>query len=190
MDAAPHRGQRIPHAAAHRVWRARGRGSEQVHGHRLETRRDHEDRAQAPVGAGPRAEEAAGGTVESRRREAPGRARARRPGHGEPHAAAEGRAGGVRDHRRVLPSAARGLRRIPPRRGCMNNYPAVIPMIAYENGPAAMDWLARAFGFRERDRRVTPEGRLEHGEMDTGEGGVVMMATPSPHYHGPKKHRE
>jgi PhnB protein len=72
----------------------------------------------------------------------------------------------------------------------MNNYPAVIPMIAYENGPAAMDWLARAFGFRERDRRVTPEGRLEHGEMDTGEGGVVMMATPSPHYHGPKKHRE
>ena len=70
-----------------------------------------------------------------------------------------------------------------------DRYPAVIPMIAYENGPAAMDWLARAFGFRERDRRVSPEGRLEHGEMDTG-GGVIMMATPSPHYHGPKKHRE
>jgi uncharacterized glyoxalase superfamily protein PhnB len=64
----------------------------------------------------------------------------------------------------------------------------VIPMIAYENGPAAMDWLARAFGFRERDRRVE-NGRLTHGEMDTG-AGVVMMATPSPHYHGPKHHRE
>jgi uncharacterized glyoxalase superfamily protein PhnB len=64
----------------------------------------------------------------------------------------------------------------------------VIPMLAYEDGPAAMDWLAHAFGFRERDRRVE-QGRLTHGEMDTG-GGVVMMATPSTHYHGPKKHRE
>jgi PhnB protein len=64
----------------------------------------------------------------------------------------------------------------------------VVPMIAYENGPAAMDWLARAFGFRELDRRVE-DGRLTHGEMDTG-AGVVMMATPSVHYHGPKHHRE
>ncbi len=65
---------------------------------------------------------------------------------------------------------------------------SVIPMLAYEKGPAAMDWLGRAFGFRELDRRVE-QGRLTHGEMDTG-GGVVMMATPSVHYHGPKKHRE
>jgi uncharacterized glyoxalase superfamily protein PhnB len=64
----------------------------------------------------------------------------------------------------------------------------VIPMIAYEDGPAAMDWLARAFGFRELDRRVE-DGRLTHGEMETG-GGVVMMATPSLNYRGPKRHRE
>lgn len=62
-------------------------------------------------------------------------------------------------------------------------------MIAYENGPAAMDWLARAFGFRELTRMVGASGRLEHGEMAAGDG-VVMMATPSPHYHGPKRHRE
>jgi len=71
----------------------------------------------------------------------------------------------------------------------MNEYPAVIPMIAYENGPAAMDWLIRAFGFGERDRRVE-NGRLTHGELDTGGGGVVMLATPSRNYHGPKRHRE
>ena len=65
---------------------------------------------------------------------------------------------------------------------------SVIPMLAYENGPAAMDWLVRAFGFRELDRRVEGD-RLTHGELDTG-GGVVMLATPSVHYHGPKKHRE
>ena len=71
----------------------------------------------------------------------------------------------------------------------MSEYPAVIPMIAYEDGPAAMDWLARAFGFRERARMTAPDGRLTHGEMDTG-GGLIMLATPSPHYHGPKRHRE
>ena len=64
----------------------------------------------------------------------------------------------------------------------------VTPMLAYENGPAAMDWLIRAFGFRELDRRVE-NGRLTHGELDTG-GGVVMLATPSLHYHGPKRHRD
>jgi uncharacterized glyoxalase superfamily protein PhnB len=65
---------------------------------------------------------------------------------------------------------------------------AVIPMLAYENGPAAMDWLAQAFGFRETDRRLE-DGRLTHGELDTG-GGVVMLATPSLNYHGPKRHRQ
>ena len=64
----------------------------------------------------------------------------------------------------------------------------VIPMLAYENGPAAMDWLIKAFGFRERDRRVE-DGRLTHGELETDEG-VVMLATPSLNYRGPKRHRE
>jgi uncharacterized glyoxalase superfamily protein PhnB len=71
----------------------------------------------------------------------------------------------------------------------MPDYPAVIPMIAYENGPAAMDWLASAFGFKERMRMVTPEGRLSHGEMEAGEG-LIMLATPSPDYQGPEKHRK
>ncbi len=70
-----------------------------------------------------------------------------------------------------------------------DQHQAVIPMIAYADGVAAMDWLIRSFGFTERDRRVTPEGRLAHGELDTG-GGVVMLATPSVHYQGPKAHRE
>jgi uncharacterized glyoxalase superfamily protein PhnB len=71
----------------------------------------------------------------------------------------------------------------------MTDYPAVIPMIAYEDGPKAMDWLAAAFGFKERMRMVTPEGRLSHGEMEAGDG-LIMLATPSPDYEGPKKHRE
>ncbi|TMC51578.1 MAG: aminotransferase [Chloroflexi bacterium] len=70
----------------------------------------------------------------------------------------------------------------------MSDHPSVIPMIAYENGPAAMDWLARAFGFRERARMVGEGGRLSHGEMAAGDG-MIMLATPSPHYQGPKHHR-
>ena len=62
-------------------------------------------------------------------------------------------------------------------------------MIAYENGPQAMDWLARAFGFRERTRMLGENGRLSHGEMEAG-SGVIMLATPSPDYHGPAHHRE
>ena len=69
-------------------------------------------------------------------------------------------------------------------------YPDVIPMIAYEDGPKAMDWLAKAFGFRERAQMIGQDGRLSHGEMETGGGGLIMLATPSPDYRGPKSHRE
>lgn len=66
---------------------------------------------------------------------------------------------------------------------------AVIPMISYEDGIAALDWLANAFGFRELTRMIGPEGRLAHAEMDAG-GGVIMLATPTPDYQSPRRHRE
>ncbi|GAA1767209.1 VOC family protein [Luedemannella helvata] len=62
-------------------------------------------------------------------------------------------------------------------------------MLAYENGPAAMDWLSKAFGFVERTRMIDDDGVLGHGEMALGDG-VVMLATPSPHYQSPKHHRQ
>jgi uncharacterized glyoxalase superfamily protein PhnB len=64
----------------------------------------------------------------------------------------------------------------------------VIPMIAYEDGVGALEWLARAFGFVERARLVR-DGRLDHGEMDTG-AGTIMLATPTPDYQCPRRHRE
>jgi len=68
--------------------------------------------------------------------------------------------------------------------------PDVIPMIAYEDGVAALEWLARAFGFRERTgaRMSWPDGRISHAEMETGDG-VIMLATPTPDYQSPKHHR-
>jgi len=68
------------------------------------------------------------------------------------------------------------------------NYPDVIPMIAYEDGPKAMDWLTSAFGFKERARMLSKDGRLSHGEMLAG-AGVIMLATPTPDYQAPRRHR-
>src|SRR2546428_1616884 len=69
------------------------------------------------------------------------------------------------------------------------NYPDVIPMIAYEDGLKAMDWLASAFGFKERARMLDDGGRLSHGEMQAGDG-VVMLGTPTPGYQAPPHHPE
>jgi len=68
-------------------------------------------------------------------------------------------------------------------------YPDVIPMIAYEDGPAALEWLSRAFGFRERTRMIDAAGRLTHAEMEAG-SGLIMLATPTPDYRGPRRHRD
>lgn len=70
-----------------------------------------------------------------------------------------------------------------------NGIPQVVPMLAYEDGVAALDWLVEAFGFRERERYVGEDGTLGHGELELGDG-VVMLATPTPDYQGPKRHRE
>ena len=68
--------------------------------------------------------------------------------------------------------------------------PVVIPMLSYENGVAALEWLGKAFGFRERARMLGPDGALAHGEMEAGDGGLIMLATPTTAYEGPRRHRE
>lgn len=64
---------------------------------------------------------------------------------------------------------------------------SIFPMIAYEDAAAAMDWLVRAFGFREVTRMTAPDGRVEHGELELS-GEKVMVATPTPDYRSPANH--
>lgn len=66
--------------------------------------------------------------------------------------------------------------------------PSVVPMISYEDGMAALEWLRRAFGFREIARHTAPDGRLSHGEMEAGDG-LIMLSSPTPDYQSPKRHR-
>jgi PhnB protein len=65
----------------------------------------------------------------------------------------------------------------------------IIPMLSYEDGIAAMDWLCRVFGFSEKTRMVDENGRLAHGEIVLGTG-MIMLASPSPAYQSPKHHRQ
>ena len=62
-------------------------------------------------------------------------------------------------------------------------------MLSYEEGFAALQWLTKAFGFRERCRLSAPDGRLSHAEMEVGDG-LIMLASPTPDYQSPKRHRE
>jgi uncharacterized glyoxalase superfamily protein PhnB len=67
----------------------------------------------------------------------------------------------------------------------------VTPMLAYEDGSAAMDWLAKAFGFREVTRMFDSDGRLSHGEMIAGvNGGHIMLASAPRGYQSQKRLRE
>jgi uncharacterized glyoxalase superfamily protein PhnB len=85
----------------------------------------------------------------------------------------------------------RPVKRGSPRRkaAAPDSSPSVVPMLSYEDGIAALEWLARAFGFREITRLMGPNGRLAHGEMEAG-SGLIMLASLIPDYQSPKHHRE
>ncbi|HEU4485581.1 MAG TPA: VOC family protein [Povalibacter sp.] len=65
----------------------------------------------------------------------------------------------------------------------------VIPMISYEDGVAALEWLVAAFGFQERARMCDQAGRLMHGEVAAGDA-IIMLASPTPDFQSPRRHRE
>lgn len=67
---------------------------------------------------------------------------------------------------------------------------SVIPMLAYEDAAAAIDWLVKAFGFREKLRYTEDDGTVTHAELTTDGGGLIMLATPTPDYVSPKRLRE
>ena len=73
----------------------------------------------------------------------------------------------------------------------MSDYPTIVPMLSYEDPAAALEWLERAFGFRERGERYTDEhGVITHAEMELGDGGMIMLANPTPDYQSPRRHDE
>ena len=66
------------------------------------------------------------------------------------------------------------------------NMPRITPYLYYEDVAAALDWLARAYGFSERMRMPGPDGSVMHAEMESADG-VVMLGCPSTDYQNPSK---
>ena len=66
------------------------------------------------------------------------------------------------------------------------NMPRITPYLLYEDVAGAIDWLTKAFGFRERSRvQMGPDPRRLHAELEF-EDGVVFMGWPGPDYRNPK----
>lgn len=65
-------------------------------------------------------------------------------------------------------------------------FPRITPYLYYEDVAAALDFLGRAFGFRERMRMPGPDGRPSHAEMELADG-VVMLGHPGSEYRCPKR---
>ena len=53
----------------------------------------------------------------------------------------------------------------------------VTPYLLYEDAEAAIEFLTRAFGFREIDRTPGQAGGL-HAELDVGDGSQVFVGQP------------
>lgn len=62
----------------------------------------------------------------------------------------------------------------------------ITPYLLYEDCEAALDFLARAFGFEEVLRYSGAEGRVNHAEMRLGDD-VIYMGAPGGGYRGPAK---
>jgi uncharacterized glyoxalase superfamily protein PhnB len=61
----------------------------------------------------------------------------------------------------------------------------ITPYLLYEDGEAALDWLANAFGFRLVDRTTGGAGGL-HAEMDVGDGSRIYLGSPpNPEFKNP-----
>jgi len=65
-----------------------------------------------------------------------------------------------------------------------------VPMLSYQDVGAAIEWLTKTFGFRERGQRYAePDGTVTHAELELG-GAEVMLGWPGPDYRGPSRHAQ
>jgi len=64
--------------------------------------------------------------------------------------------------------------------------PRISPYLLYEDVAGALEFLSRAFGFRETLRYADPEGNVNHAEMRLADG-TIMLGDPGPDYENPAR---
>ncbi len=55
--------------------------------------------------------------------------------------------------------------------------PNIFPELVYDDAPAALEWLSRAFGFVKGEVIDGPNGTIAHAEMHLG-SGTIMPKSP------------
>src|SRR5262245_15981713 len=64
---------------------------------------------------------------------------------------------------------------------------SITPYLLYEDVARALNFLAKAFGFRKYGPQVSgPDGKLNHAAMKLGDD-LIMMGYPGPKYKNPKR---
>jgi uncharacterized glyoxalase superfamily protein PhnB len=54
--------------------------------------------------------------------------------------------------------------------------PKIYPCLRYEDAPAMIDWLCRAFGFARHAVHAAPDGSIAHAELSLGED-ILMLGS-------------
>ena len=56
------------------------------------------------------------------------------------------------------------------------NIQRIVPSLAYDDAPAAIEFLCRAFGFEEAMRMPMPDGRIGHAELTLHENTLMLAS--------------
>jgi uncharacterized glyoxalase superfamily protein PhnB len=55
--------------------------------------------------------------------------------------------------------------------------PNIFPALKYKDGPAAVDWLVRVFGFEPQMVVPGPDSTVTHAELRLGTGAIMLGST-------------
>jgi uncharacterized glyoxalase superfamily protein PhnB len=58
--------------------------------------------------------------------------------------------------------------------------PNMFPAFKYQDAPAAIDWLERAFGFTKQGVHAGEDGAIVHAELKLGTGVIMLGSTAPP----------
>jgi uncharacterized glyoxalase superfamily protein PhnB len=58
----------------------------------------------------------------------------------------------------------------------MPGYATIIPALRYQDAPAAIEWLCKAFGFEKRAVYPNPDGTIAHAQLTFGNGMIMLSS--------------
>lgn len=68
---------------------------------------------------------------------------------------------------------------LAPKNPLPRDWPRITSSLFYDDASAAIDWLCKAFGFEVRLRIEGEGGRIEHSELDYGDGLIMVGSAAS-----------